>query len=51
MPASPHTRLSIEGGATANEGRVEIYYSGEWGTVCDDAFTGELPGRLVRGPR
>ena len=20
-------------------------------TVCDDAFTGELPGRLVRGPR
>ena len=39
-------QLRLQRGAYSNQGLVEVYCNGEWGTICDDSF-GYSEARVV----
>ena len=37
--SSPHPgMIRLQGGDFVNQGRVEVYCNGQWGTICNDGF-------------
>ena len=30
--------IRLQGGSYPNQGHVEVYCNGQWGTICDDGF-------------
>ena len=34
--------IRLQGGNFVNQGRVEVYCNGQWGTICDNGFQFQL---------
>ena len=45
--SSPYSgMIRLQGGSYSNQGRVEVYCNGQWGTICDDGF-GSTDARTI----